>query len=88
MTDAAREGARRAVLADPVMDQDSVQAAMWRQLAQFGYDPAEANMTISPMANFKIGGENITIGLSLPYRFFVIAGSSLTMKTSFTMRNE
>jgi Flp pilus assembly protein TadG len=88
MTDAAREGARRAVLADPVMDRDSVKAAMWRHVAAFGYDPAYATMTITPDANFKIGGENITIGLSLPYKFFVISGSSLTMKSTFTMRNE
>ena len=88
MTDAAREGARRAVLANPVMDQDSVYAAMWRQLADFGYDPAYADMDITPADSFKKSGANITIVLSLPYKFFVISGSSLTMKTSFTMRNE
>jgi Flp pilus assembly protein TadG len=88
MTDAAREGARRAVLADPVIDRDSVKAAMWRHLATFGYDPNYATMTISPDANFKETGENITVELSLPYRFFVISGSSLTMKSTFTMRNE
>ena len=88
MTDAAREGARRAVLADPVIDRDSVKAAMWRHLATFGYDPSYATMTITPDANFKDTGENITIELSLPYKFFVISGSSLTMKTAFTMRNE
>jgi hypothetical protein len=86
MTDAAREGARRAVLGDPVMDQDSVKAAMWRHLAMFGYDPQYADMDI--IGNFKAGGENITIQLSLPYKFFVIPSASLTMKTSFTMRNE
>jgi Flp pilus assembly protein TadG len=88
MTDAAREGARRAVLADPVIDRDSVKAAMWRHLATFGYDPSYATMTITPDADFKETGENITVVLSLPYRFFVISGSSLTMKTAFTMRNE
>jgi Flp pilus assembly protein TadG len=88
MTDAAREGARRAVLADPVMDQDSVKAAMWRHVAASGYDPAHATMTIAPADSFKKGGANITIGLSLPYKFFVIPSASLTMKTLFTMRNE
>jgi Flp pilus assembly protein TadG len=88
MTDGAREGARRAVLADPVMDRDSVKAAMWRHVAMFGYDPAYATMTIEPSDSFKVSGANITIGLALPYKFFVISGSSIAMKTSFTMRNE
>lgn len=88
MTDGAREGARRAVLADPVMDRDSVKAAMWRHLAQFGYDPNYATMGIQPDADFKASGKNITITLSLPYRFFVLPGMGLTMKTAFTMRNE
>ena len=88
MTDAAREGARRAVLADPGMDRDSVKAAMWRHLAAFGYDPGYSTMTISPDANFKERGENITIELSLPYRFAILPGKDLTMKSTFTMRNE
>jgi len=88
MTDAAREGARRAVLADPVIDRDSVKAAMWRHLAAFGYDPAFATMTIAPDADFKDHGKNITITLSLPYRFAILPGKDLTMKSIFTMRNE
>jgi Flp pilus assembly protein TadG len=88
ITDAAREGARRAVLANAVMDRDSVKAAMWRHVAQFGYDPQYATMVITPDADFKAGGKNITVELSLPYRFFVLPSRSITMKTSLTMRNE
>ena len=88
MTDAAREGARRAVLADPVIDRDSVKAAMWRHLATFGYDPAYSTMTISPDADFKQSGKNITVDLSLPYKFAILPARSLTMRTIFTMRNE
>jgi Flp pilus assembly protein TadG len=92
MTDAAREGARRAVLANSVMDQDSVRAAMWRHLAQFGYDPGYSSVmsgtTITPIDSFKQSGANITIQLSLPYRFFILPGMSITMRTAFTMRNE
>ena len=33
-------------------------------------------------------GANITIQLSLPYRFFILPGMSITMRTAFTMRNE
>jgi Flp pilus assembly protein TadG len=92
MTDAAREGARRAVLANPAMNQDSVRAAMWRYLAQFGYNPTYSSVmsgtTITPIDSFKKSGANITIELSLPYKFFVLPGKNLTMKTAFTMRNE
>jgi Flp pilus assembly protein TadG len=92
MTDAAREGARRAVLADANMDQDSVRAAMWRHLAQFGYDPGYSSImsgtTITPIDSFKHSGANITVQLSLPYRFFILPGMAITMRTAFTMRNE
>jgi uncharacterized protein (UPF0333 family) len=92
MTDAAREGARRAVLANSVMDQDSVRAAMWRHLAQFGYDPGYSTImsgaTITPIGNWKITGQNITITLALPYRFWVLPWQTITMRTAFTMRNE
>jgi hypothetical protein len=92
MTDAAREGARRAVIADTAMNQDSVRAAMWRHLAQFGYDPGYSSVmsgsTITPIASFKDRGENITVQLSLPYRFWILPGLSITMRTAFTMRNE
>ena len=92
MTDAAREGARRAVLADEKIDQDSVRAAMWRHLAQFGYDPGYSSImsgtTITPIDSFKESGANITVQLSLPYRFFILPGMAITMRTAFTMRNE
>lgn len=92
MTDAVREGARRAVLADPEMNQDSVRAAIWRHLAQFGYDPTYSTVmsgsTITPIDSFKKSGANIRVQLSLPYRFWVLPGKSITMSTAFTMRNE
>jgi Flp pilus assembly protein TadG len=92
MTDAAREGARRAVLANPVMDQDSVRAVMWRYLAQFGYNPSYSSVmsgsTITPIDSFKVSGANITVQLALPYSFWVLPWKSITMRTAFTMRNE
>jgi Flp pilus assembly protein TadG len=88
MTDAAREGARRAVLADTDMDWDSAQAAMWRHVAMSGYDPAHATMSRDPVADWKVSGKNMKITLSLPYRFAILPGFDITMKTSFTMRNE
>jgi Flp pilus assembly protein TadG len=97
MTDAVREGARRAVLADgwPV---DSVKAPMWRYLAQAGYEPSFATMEIctppdtscgaTVTTDFKRSGWPVTIVLTLPYRFFILGGRGITMKSSFTVRNE
>jgi len=96
MTDAAREGARRAVLADASsptgQTKDSVKAAIWRYLAQAGYDPSKSTVmgsgTITPDANWKQPGKYIVVTLSCPYRFFILPGQSITMRTVFTMRNE
>jgi len=101
MTDAVREGARRAVLADgwPV---DSAYAPMWRYLAQAGYDPSYASMgvcnppsttcgsTSRPAAesNFKQSGLNVTVTLSLPYKLCTLRNLSFTMASAFTVRNE
>ena len=93
MTDAAREGARRAVLADVGMANeqtvDSVKASMWRHLAQFGYDPAYAEMNIK--GNWKTIGDPITVELKCPYAFWVLpwlTPGNFVMRTEFTMRNE
>jgi len=105
LTDAVREGARRALLADGLTGreaEDSVYAPMWRFLAQAGYVPSYASMgicntpattcgsTSRPAAesNFKVSGENITVTVSLPYKFWVLGNKSLTMKSSLTVRNE
>jgi Flp pilus assembly protein TadG len=92
MTDAAREGARRAVLADTKdpagQTQDSVKKAMWDRLAQFGYNPQYATMTISPLADWKLTGKSITVTLICPYRFWVVPWMNIPMRTSYTMRNE
>lgn len=97
MTDALREGARRAVLADgwPL---DSVYAPMWRYLAQSGYDPTYATMEVcdappgtacgGASANFKEPGKNITVKLSLPYRIWVLGNKQILMTSKFTVRNE
>jgi len=96
MTDAVREGARRAVLADgwPV---DSAYAPMWRYLAQAGYNPSYATMGVcNPPAtscvgtgsNFKLSGQNVTVTLSLPYKLWVLGSVGFMMRSTFTVRNE
>lgn len=101
MTDAVREGARRAVLANdwPV---DSVYAPMWRYLEQAGYDPAYAAMGVcntptsscgstsrpAPESQWKQHGQNITVTMSFPYRIWVLGDRAITMKSTLTVRNE
>lgn len=101
LTDAVREGARRAVLANtwPV---DSVYAPMWRFLAQAGYDPSYASMGVcdaptttcgstarpAPGADWKQMNRLVTVTVSLPYRFWVLPFRTITMKSSLTVRNE
>ena len=96
MTDAVREGARRAVLAD-AWSVDSAYAPIWRYLAQSGYDPSYATMGIctppatscaSTSSKFKQHGEFITVTLSLPYKIWVLGNRQLLMRTSYTVRNE
>jgi Flp pilus assembly protein TadG len=86
MTDAAREGARRMVLNDDTSDWDQARHAMWDQLAQFGYDPTYANMSYT--GNYKATNDPLTVNLSLPYKFAILGQLSITMRTTFTMRNE
>ena len=97
MTDAVREGARRAVLADDTVcpggaaSMDSVKAPMWRYVAQAGYNPSYATMTVSPAADFKCTGRNITVTLRMPYKLWALGklgSSSFTMRSSLTVRNE
>jgi hypothetical protein len=104
ITDAVREGARRALIADsPPIPIDSVYAPMWRYLEQAGYDPTYATMGVCDApdtncgttypypgtpTNWKSGGDKITITLSVPFRFFVLGNRPIIMKSSLTVRNE
>jgi Flp pilus assembly protein TadG len=60
MTDAAREGARRAAIADGnsknPQTQDSVKAAMWSYMAQAGYDPKYTNIKTGTPAPIVMQG--------------------------------
>jgi TadE-like protein len=57
ITDAVREGARRALVADiPPAPVDSVYAPMWRYLEQAGYDPHYATMGVCNVGNTTCGG--------------------------------
>ncbi len=100
MTDAVREGARRAVLADGSGPLDSVYAPMWRYLAQSRLRPdlCDDGACVMPPARHdlpgrlrqisKTSGENITVKLSLPYRIWVLGNKPILMTSTYTVRNE
>jgi Flp pilus assembly protein TadG len=92
LTDATREGARRAGVANPVMDQDSVKAAVWRGISQAGYDPKAAGASyqvgITGTGAWKESGTNVTVDVQFPYRFWVLPFRTIMMRSTFTMRNE
>jgi hypothetical protein len=85
MTDAVREGARRAVLADdwPV---DSVYAPMWRYLEQAGYDPAYAWMGVCNTPSSSCGGFVSPGSVPAPESQWKDHGQNITVTMSFPYR--
>jgi Flp pilus assembly protein TadG len=91
LTDATREGARRAVVADPKMaSDDSAKAAVWRGISQAGYDPkaAGASYSVTITGDRTKSGSNINVDVRFPYRFWVLPFRDIMMRSTFTMRNE
>jgi Flp pilus assembly protein TadG len=96
ITDAAREGARKAVIFDNTITLDSVQVAISNRIAASGFDPA--NAAVSFPDGFHTGTNNITsVRIEYPFRFTflrvligLLAGNDgvITMATVARMRNE
>jgi Flp pilus assembly protein TadG len=94
LTDAAREGARKAAIYDPKITQDSVTNTVKTALSRGKIDYTKATIT-SPGWD---AGQNfpVTVNVSIPYRFtffgplmgWTIGQRTITLSTSFTMRNE
>ena len=99
MTDAAREGARRAVTGghdgSNGQTQDSVKAAMWRLPGPGRVRPA-ATTGIEPIVDYcPLGGSRKETGKNITVEPDVVRTGSgscrfgrITMRTSFTIRNE
>jgi len=96
ITDAAREGARKAVIANAAVTQDTVNAAIGNRIAASGFDPANATVTLPN--GFHTGtGEITSVRIEYPFRFTflrVLIGllannnGEITMATEARMRNE
>lgn len=94
VTDAARLGARSAVVANTVTTQDSVYAVVNRALARAAIDTTRATKTLS---GWRTGsGTPATMTIAVPYRFVFLrpfmgwatTDASITLTSSFVMRNE
>ena len=96
LTDAAREGARLAVLADPTITQAMVDSTVKDEdQGRGGFDTTQ--VTIAYPDGFKTGTGNITsVQVTMPYRFVVIYrlaamvtnNGVITLRTTARMRNE
>lgn len=95
ITDAAREGARKAVVFDASVTVDTVESTIKRALAAAGINPA--NATITGQGSWLLdSNQNATVSISLPYRFIFFGAlkqwttgeSTVQLRTSVTMRNE
>jgi Flp pilus assembly protein TadG len=99
ITDAAREGARTAVVSDDDVGEDSVRTVISTALASGGVDPAAADVSIVPPIARPQPEGSTTVRIEVPFNFVFFGPifnlyfskpmtSSITLSTSFTMRNE
>lgn len=94
LTDAAREGARRAVVFNPNITEDSVRNTVKAAIATAGANPNSATVTVTGL--FDSTGEPATVEIAMPYQFIFFGAlkkwttgeSTVTLRTRFTMRNE
>jgi len=94
VTDAARLGARSAVVAEPNTTQDSVYSIVRRALARSSIDTGSATITLS---GWRAGtGTPATVTIQAPYQFVFLrpfmkwssTDAALTLTSTFVMRNE
>ena len=100
VTDAAREGARQAVVWDPDIDQDSVEATVIAALARGGIPSSAATVEFdrdpAPGGNWRDPGTMQTMDVRVQYRFgffgpifqAIFGSESVTLTSVVTMRNQ
>lgn len=97
VTDAAREGARWAVVGNPLITtEQQVSDTVKRYIARGGFDTSQ--VTISYPDGFKTGTGNITtVTVAMPHRFVALqrlitlltdGNGVMTLRSSARMRNE
>ena len=91
VSDTTREGARRAVLADPSITEPQVHNFMMQRLWDAHVDTNVVTITFSQTgANWKVTDLSQTVTVQFPYSFmfFTRAFGTVQITSSFTMRNE
>jgi Flp pilus assembly protein TadG len=94
VTDAARLGARSAVVANPVTTQDTVYAIVNRALARSSIDTTSAAKTLTGWRSGS--GTPASMTIQVPYRFVFLrpflgwttSEAGITLTSTFVMRNE
>lgn len=91
VSDTTREGARRAVIADPSITQTQVHDFMMQRLWDAHVDTTVVTITFSQTGgNWKVTDLVQTVTARFPYSFmfFTRAFGTVQITSSFTMRNE
>jgi Flp pilus assembly protein TadG len=94
MSDVAREGARRAVVADPSVTETQVHDFMDQKLATAGVPIGSATITFSktgadPAAGWHSPGQQtVTVVIPYSFMFFGDVFGTIPLTSSFTMRME
>lgn len=97
LTDAAREGARSAVIANDDVDTDSVHSIIESALDRGGVSLATSTITLEPAdpkASSVTTGTRVTVSIEHTYDFLVFdhlvewAAGDVTLRTSSIMRKE
>lgn len=94
ITDAAREAARTAVVDNPLITEDSVRGVVRHALGRAGLDPADAVTELVGIDGDR--GTPATVSIRYPYDFVFLRPFTgwldveglVTLKTTFSMRNE
>jgi len=96
LTDAAREGARQAVLANPAVTQQSVRSTINAALARAAIDTTTAQITLNGVG--APVGNLVTVDVQSPYQFRFLGvlinlsglgqNGYVVLKTQFVMRHE
>jgi Flp pilus assembly protein TadG len=93
VTDAAREGARYAVVQDPMIDQTWIRSRIQQRVAsQANSRPNDVGVTFNPPSSWRVPGDSMRVVVSVDLRMGLIGalgGPSIArVGSQTTMRNE
>ena len=88
-TDAVREGTRKCVLADNTVFTDAwIETDIKNMMARAGVPTAASTVAFTGSCDGSTEGVTITLSIPYSWMFFNAAFPPITLRSSFTMRNE